>query len=78
MIRVFCVSVRANWRERCTSLGCIVRRGCRAMECAGCVLWYSSSTTSELRLITTMEGQVFAVALMRPRFAALRVILSLR
>ena len=36
-----------------------------------------SSTTSELRLITTMEWQVITVALMRPRFAALRVILSL-
>ena len=34
--------------------------------------------TSELRLVTPLEGQVFDDAMMRPRFAVLRFILDLR
>ena len=33
--------------------------------------------TSELRLVTPLEGQVFDDAMMRPRFAVLRFILDL-
>ena len=34
--------------------------------------------TSELRLVTPLEGQVFDDAMMRPRFAVLRFILDWR
>ena len=33
------------------------------------------NVTSELRLVTPLEGQVFDDAMMRPRFAVLRLIL---
>ena len=36
------------------------------------------NVTSELRLVTPLEGQVFDDAMMRPRFAVLRFILDLR
>ena len=36
------------------------------------------NVTSELRLVTTLEGQVFDDAMMRPHFAVLRFILDLR
>ena len=36
------------------------------------------NVTSELRLVTPLEVQVFDDAMMRPRFAVLRLILDLR